>query len=138
MSAELNDVRSLKRPLKMMNMVFVLAMTPTPFLYHLVRNVQRSRDVPRLLLHRVPTVSRTSAVDFVDAYLQHEGRAAEICSSSIRMFRNDNPWQSMTELVGRVKDCTLIHSQYIIASRNCSMDFQHDTVLLVLCCHPLT
>lgn len=26
-----------------------------------------------LLLHRVPTVSRTSAVDFVDAYLQHEG-----------------------------------------------------------------
>ena len=108
MSAELNDVRSLKRPLKMMNMVFVLAMTPTSFLCHLVRNVQCPRDVPRLLLHRVPTVSRTSAVDFVDAYLQHEGRAAEICSSSIRMFRNDNPWQSMTGLVGRVKDCTLI------------------------------
>ena len=70
--------------------------------------MQRPRDAPRLLLHRVPTVSRTSAVDFVDAYLQHEGRAPEICSS-IRMFRNDNPWQSMTELVGRVKDCIFMY-----------------------------
>ena len=36
-----------------------------------------SRRLLRLLLHRVPTVSRTSAYEFVDAYLQHEGQRAE-------------------------------------------------------------
>ena len=110
----------------------------------LPRQNARPRDVPRLLLHRVPTVSRTSAVDFVDAYLQHEGRASEICSSSIRIFLNDKPGQSMTQLDAIGGQSQRLNSHVCLDNYTVHHCFQEWFCSMTLCrimvlrCHPQT
>ena len=49
----------------------------------------------RLLLHRVPTVSRTSAIEFVDAYLQHEGCAPQIFDWISSALRDLLSWDAL-------------------------------------------
>eukprot|EP00439_Symbiodinium_sp_Y106_P050425 s358_g6.t1 len=52
----------------------------------ILRNPDPRSILVELLLHRVPTVSRTSAYEFVDAYLQHEGLRRRASSTSLVGF----------------------------------------------------
>ncbi|CAE7214831.1 PAT23 [Symbiodinium microadriaticum] len=52
----------------------------------ILRNPDPRSILVELLLHRVPTVSRTSAYEFVDAYLQHEGLRRRASATSLVGF----------------------------------------------------
>ncbi|CAJ1390507.1 unnamed protein product [Effrenium voratum] len=52
----------------------------------ILQKLEPRASLIELLLHRVPTVSRTSASDFVDAYLQHQGLRRKAATQSLVSF----------------------------------------------------